>query len=167
MDISMIVAHSKNRAIGRDGELPWHLPDDLRWFKNKTINHVIIMGRKTWDTFNGRPLPKRHHVVLSRSKDVQLPEGVHLVNTMQEALAKAKSLGEKEVFITGGQQIYEMFLPVANKLYVTEINCDVEGADAFFPDFIDKNWKSNFKTFHPIDDKHEHSFTFNIYDRID
>ncbi len=166
MTISLIVAHDKNRAIGKNNELPWHLPDDLRWFKNKTLGHTIVMGRKTFDAIGNKPLSKRRNIVITRNKEFNA-EGIGVVYGIKEALDLAREHGEDEVFIAGGQQIYEQFLPLADKLYITLVNAEIEDADAFFPDFIDHQWEINFKAFHPADEKHAYDFTFTILDRKD
>jgi len=124
-----IVAMTRDRLIGRAGSLPWHLPEDLRFFRRMTTGHAILMGRKTWDSI-GRPLPKRRNIVLSRSR-VDVPEGVDLLSRPEELDA----LGiERELFVIGGAQIYERFLPRCEELIVTLVSGDFEG-DTWFPPF--------------------------------
>lgn len=126
-DIFMIVAHSKNRVIGKAGDIPWRLRDDLRFFKEKTTGHTVVMGRKTFQSI-GKPLPGRKNVVITRDTDFRA-EGVTVVHSPKEALNTSR---QGRLFIIGGQQIYEAFLPVADVLYVTLVDAVVEG-DARFP----------------------------------
>ncbi len=128
MKISMIVAMGKNRVIGIDNKMPWHLPADLQWFKKTTLGSPIIMGRKTYDSI-GRPLPGRLNIILSRNTDLEI-EGCTVVNTLSDALDAAN--GADEVFITGGAHLYEKFLQNADCLYLTKIDAKLEG-DTFFP----------------------------------
>ena len=140
MKVSLIAAVSRNRVIGRDGRLPWHLPEDLKRFKATTLGHPIVMGRKTYESFKppaGRPLPGRTNIVMSRSpRPAGLAPEVEWVPSLDEAIARARSAahlqGELEVFIIGGAEIYRLALPRADRLYLTEIDKDVEG-DAWFP----------------------------------
>lgn len=133
MSISMIVAHDTNRAIGKDGKIPWHIPDDLKFFKTVTVGKTVVMGRKTFESMGCKPLPNRLNVVMSRNID-QLHAGIMQVHNAN----RIKELSEMgEVFIIGGSELYAQFLPHADKLYVTEISRDI-GGDTFFPP-IDEN----------------------------
>ncbi len=130
MQLKAIVAMSSNRVIGRDGDLPWHLPEDLKWFKKLTLGHPIVMGRKTMDSI-GRPLPKRRNVVVSRSLD-QAPEGYDLITDLSEIRS---ALAEHEtVFIIGGAEIFRETLPDCDEFYLTYIFAEYEG-DTFLPPF--------------------------------
>lgn len=136
MDISIIVAIAENNVIGDNNQLIWHIPEDLKRFKALTMGHHIIMGRKTWESI-GRALPGRISIVVSRNPEYLAP-GAIVVASLDDALAKAQS--DNEVFIIGGAQIYEQALPLANKLYLTQVHKAFEG-DVSFPK-IDKNlWK--------------------------
>lgn len=136
MDISIIVAIAENNVIGDNNQLIWHIPEDLKRFKALTMGHHIIMGRKTWESI-GRALPGRISIVISRNPNYLAP-GAIVVTSLEDALAKAQS--DNEVFIIGGAQIYEQALPLANKLYLTQVHKAFEG-DVSFPE-IDKNiWK--------------------------
>ncbi|MFC4158905.1 dihydrofolate reductase [Chitinimonas lacunae] len=126
--ISLIAAVARNGTVGRDNAMPWHLPADLRYFKSVTSGHPVVMGRKTFDSI-GRPLPNRHNIVITRQIDWQV-EGITVVHSLEEALAAAGPADE--IFIMGGGQIYAQALPLADRLYLTEIDADFEG-DAFFP----------------------------------
>ncbi len=141
MIISLIVAVSRNGVIGMDNQLPWHLPDDLRYFKSVTMGKPLIMGRKTHESI-GRPLPGRANIVLTR--DLQwTADGVVVVNDLHAAIAAAKSACDDsnvdEVMIIGGEQIYKMTLDTAHRLYLTEVDADVEG-DAYFPAVDTQQW---------------------------
>jgi len=133
MNISMIVAMSKNRVIGKDNVMPWHLSDDLKNFKKITMGKTIIMGRRTYDSI-GKALPGRKNVILSRSlKD----KDILVFDNLENALVDVGN--EEEIFIIGGQDIYSQTINKANKLYLTTINDEIEG-DKFFPDFDNSNW---------------------------
>lgn len=133
MNISMIVAMSKNRVIGKDNVMPWHLSDDLKNFKKITIGKTIIMGRRTYDSI-GKALPGRKNVILSRNlKD----KDILVFDNLENALVNVGN--EEEIFIIGGQDIYSQTINKANKLYLTTINDEIEG-DKFFPDFDNSNW---------------------------
>jgi dihydrofolate reductase len=133
MNISMIVAMSKNRVIGKDNVMPWHLSDDLKNFKKITMGKTIIMGRRTYDSI-GKALPGRKNVILSRNlKD----KDILVFDNLENALVNVGN--EEEIFIIGGQDIYSQTINKANKLYLTTINDDIEG-DKFFPHFDNSNW---------------------------
>ena len=136
--ISLIVAMSQNGVIGKEGKLPWHLPEDLKHFKELTMGHPIIMGRKTFESLPKKPLPGRKNIVLTRSSDFKAPEGVEVVCN-QEELFKLSSF-QNEFFVIGGAEIYKIFEPYIQCLYITLIEKDVEG-DTYFP----FNWNDNFK----------------------
>lgn len=127
--ISLIAACAKNRVIGKDGSIPWRIPEELRYFHDVTMGGAVIMGRKTYESI-GRPLQGRLNIVISRSKVIE-DENVITVPSAEEALKAAEG---KEVFICGGQSVYEEMLPLAERLYITEIELEPEG-DAFFPEF--------------------------------
>lgn len=137
MILSAIAATSANRVIGKNGDLPWRIPEDFKFFKDKTMGHIMLMGRKTFESLpNGRPLPGRLHVVISRRKDYH-PEGAHVFGTIDEAVAFCRTQTQKwgdEVFIIGGGEIFKEMLPVTDRIYLTEIHQNFEG-DAFFPEF--------------------------------
>ncbi|MFT7387306.1 MAG: dihydrofolate reductase [Candidatus Endobugula sp.] len=140
--LSIIVAMDNNRAIGKDNQLLWHLPEDLQYFKRTTMGKPIVMGRKTFESI-GRPLPGRLNIVITRQQDWQ-HNGVKVVHTIKDALrlAEAQSLidGINEVMVIGGAEIYKTALPQANKLYVTRVDAQVVG-DAFFPEIDENIWQ--------------------------
>ncbi len=161
MILKAIVAHGQNRVIGKDNDLIWHLPDDLKHFKNHTAGKTIIMGRKTWDSLGGRPLPKRRHIVISRNPDFSA-QGCESVQSLEAALALVQE--EAEAFIVGGAQIYELSLPYLDQLEITVVNAALEG-DAFFPDWDKGNYELATSEYHPVDENHEYSFTFETWKR--
>ena len=164
MKISMIAAMGNNRVIGLNNTMPWHLPADLKWFKNTTFGCPIIMGRKTYDSI-GFPLPGRLNIILSRNKKLKI-KGCNVVNSLEEALqlAKQEDNPSQEIFITGGAHLYNKFLNDADRLYLTLIEEDFEG-DTFFPDYTQLNWHEVDKITHPADDKNPYSYTFITLDR--
>lgn len=131
-----IAAMAENRAIGRDNDLPWDLPEDLRWFMKKTKGHCIVMGRKTWDSFP-KPLPKRMHYVISRSMDHSEHECVKVLPSL-EAFREEETPDDKEIWIIGGGMIYELALPYCSDLWLTRVHMTVPDAHVFFPAFEDK-----------------------------
>lgn len=139
--IAMIAAVAENGAIGKDNKMPWHIPADLQYFKQNTLEKPCIMGRKTYESiidFLGKPLPERDNIVISRSHPDSLPQRVFFTDCPENALEKA--FGHKEVMVIGGAQIYDLFLPFTNRLYLTEIEASFT-ADAFFPEFDKSEWK--------------------------
>lgn len=156
----------KNNVIGKDGDIPWHLPDDFKYFKKTTLNHHIIMGRKCFESI-GRPLPKRTNVILTRNP-FYLVSNCLVVPSLEEALAVAKDNGDEEAFICGGGQIYALAMDLCDKLYITEIDMEVPGkkeALIRFPE-VDKDiWKLVWEEQHPKDERHEHTFTFRQFER--
>lgn len=136
MKISLIVAMSKNRVIGRDNKMPWHLSADLKRFRAITMNSPILMGRKTFESI-GKPLDGRTNLILSKNINYQ-PQGCLVFQSLESALNEAKKYGE-EIFIIGGATLYEIALPLANRLYLTDIQAEFEG-DTLFPEFDVNEW---------------------------
>ena len=137
--ISLIVAMTPQCVIGRDGDLPWHLPADLKRFKAITMDKPIVMGRKTYESI-GRPLPGRHNIVVTRSKDYQ-PDGVSAVHSLAQALQVAGDA--PEIMVIGGAQLYEAALPLAHRLYITVVEKEFTG-DTYFPELDWSQW-------HPVE----------------
>ncbi|HEY0770403.1 MAG TPA: dihydrofolate reductase [Sphingobacteriaceae bacterium] len=166
MILSMIAAVARNLTIGKDNDLPWKLPDDMKFFMNTTKGHFVIMGRKNYDSLHEKfkPLPNRTNIVVTRQRDFKAP-GCMVTHNVNDAIAIAKNANEKETFIIGGAEIYKLALPEADRLYLTEIEADVEG-DTFFPAFSKQEWKETSRNHHPADEKHKFAFDFVVYDRI-
>lgn len=158
--ISLIAAVAENGVIGSQNALPWHLPDDLRKFRAITTGHTIISGRKNYESI-GKPLPHRRNIVVSRQRDYEAP-GCDVVHSLDEALAAAAS--ETEVFVIGGAEIYRQALPLASRLYLTEIHASVAG-DTRFPTFERAEWQETAREFHAADARHAHAFSFVILER--
>jgi dihydrofolate reductase len=135
--ISMIVARSRNHVIGRDNQMPWKISADLQFFKRVTMGHPVIMGRKTWESI-GRPLPGRRNIVVSRNADYA-PTGAELASSLDEALTRLAE--SPRVFVIGGEQLFKQAFDKADRLYVTEIDIDVEGGDTFFEIPHTSDWK--------------------------
>ena len=165
MIISMIAAMGKNRVIGRDNDLPWHLPDDFKYFQQTTKGHHIIMGRKNWESLphNFKPLPERTNLVITRQQGYQA-DGGQVIHTLEEALEIPKKSNEEEAFIIGGGEIYRMGLPFADRIYLTEINGSFEGS-VTFPEFSKEEWIETSRVHHSKDDRHNFSFDFVIYEK--
>ena len=159
MSISLIVAASENNVIGRDGDLPWHLPADLRFFKETTMGHVVIMGRRTWDSFDGA-LPGRRNVVLTRNRDLVL-DGADVVSTLDDALQLADG---QESFIAGGGELYRMAMPMAERILMTRVHMNVEG-DTTFPEIDPATWVRTEARMQDVDDRHAAACTFETWMR--
>jgi dihydrofolate reductase len=160
MTVTMVAAIGENNAIGKDNDLLWYLPKDLRHFKTITNGHTVIMGRKTFDSV-GKPLPNRRNIIITRNTDLQI-EGTEVVHTIEDALELAKEDGE--VFIIGGEEIYKIAMKHTDKIYLTVVHESFE-ADAFFPE-IDKNlWVETASEKHLPDEKNNLSFTFSTLER--
>ncbi len=162
MRLSLLVAADEQGGIGLGNGLPWHLPDDLKRFKQLTMGHHIIMGRKTYETIR-RPLPGRTMIVISRSRDYQAP-GCLVVQTLSQALELARRAGESEAFIIGGAQIFALALPQAERIYLTRVHTAAP-ADVRFPEMDFSAWRCVQTEAHPDDDRHALAFTFEIWDR--
>jgi dihydrofolate reductase len=160
-ELTIIAAVGENDAIGMNNELIWHLSDDLKHFKNLTKDHCMIMGRKTFESFP-KPLPNRTHIVITRQQNYKVPEGVIVVQTIEDALDAAKD--DKQPFVIGGGEIYNLAIPLAHKIELTRVHASFE-ADTFFPKIDKTIWKEVNKTFHEKDDKHDYPFSFITYTR--
>jgi dihydrofolate reductase len=161
------VARSRNGVIGRAGGLPWRLRSDLQMFKALTMGKPIIMGRKTWDSLPKKPLPGRMNLVLSRDLTFEV-EGGLLCETLSEALnigrEQAMDDGVDEVCAIGGAAVFEMALPKARRIYLTEVEAEVEG-DVLFPPFDESEWREVRREHHPAGDQDDHAFTFRVLER--
>ncbi|KAF0802339.1 dihydrofolate reductase, partial [Alcanivorax xiamenensis] len=163
--VAMIVAMARNRVIGRDNKLPWYLPNDLKYFKRTTLGKPVVMGRLTWESL-GRPLPGRTNIVISRDPDYQA-EGGRVVADLDQALELAESVafidGQDEVMILGGAQIYALALPRADRLYITEVQADVEG-DAWFPRWDRSEWVERGRESFKAEGPNPYDYDFVVFD---
>lgn len=165
MIISMIAAMGSNRVIGKDNDIPWHLPDDFKYFKDTTKGHHVIMGRKNWESLPAtfQPLPNRTNIVITRQSDYAA-KGGQVVKSLENALEIARQNDEPEAFIIGGGEIYRMGLEFADKIYLTEIDGEFEG-QVTFPEIDQSIWQEISREHHPIDERHKYSFDFVVYSR--
>ena len=159
--LSMIVAHANNRVIGKNNDMPWHLPADLAYFKKTTLGKPIIMGRKTYQSI-GRPLPGRKNIVISRDDNFQA-EGVEVVNSVDAALALV--VDSAEVMVIGGGAIYQHCLAAAQRLYITHINADIDG-DTHFPEYDLTVWQKVASDIRPSDKKNLYQLDFSVYEKV-
>ena len=168
MTISIIVAIAKNNAIGKNNDLLWHLPNDMKFFKETTEEHCIITGRKNYFSIpeKYRPLRNRINIVVTRQEDLKLEEGVIVCNTIEEAIEVARSKSEQEeVFIIGGGEIYKQSLKLTDKLYITEVDTLFEDADTFFPIIDNTEWKETSRKHFEKNKKHSFDYDFVVYER--
>ncbi len=165
MKISLVAAVAQNGVIGKNNDLPWHLPDDMRFFIQTTKGHCVILGRKNYESLPAKfkPLPDRTNIVVTRQTRFDAP-GCIVVHSMDEALDVAREKEEQEVMVIGGSDIYAIALPFADRLYLTEIQADVEG-DVRFPQYDKKDWDEISRVHHEKDDRHKYAFDFVIYER--
>jgi dihydrofolate reductase len=157
--LTIIAAASENNALGKDNQLVWHLPDDFKRFKSLTSGHFIVMGRKTFESFP-KPLPNRTHIIITRQKNYEVPEGCFVASSLQKAIALCPK--EEEVFIIGGGEIYKQSIEIADKIDLTRVHTTIE-ADTFFPEIDETKWELVFEKFHTKDEKHDYDFTFLTY----
>jgi dihydrofolate reductase len=160
--LSILVAMDKNHIIGKDNQLPWHLPEDLAYFKRMTMGHTIIMGRKTFESI-GKPLPGRKNIVVTRNNDYH-PCGcevIHSLNMIQELSRK-----EDEIFLIGGAELFKETLAIADRLYITKIEASFDG-DTFFPEFVYSDWKLISKEKGLNNAKNPYDYYFSVYVRTD
>lgn len=158
-EVVLVAAIDRNRAIGKNGDLPWRLRDDLKAFKELTLGAPVLMGRKTWDSI-GRPLPGRQNVVLSRSESFEAP-GADVVTSPETAL---EVVGDAPtLYIIGGGAIYEAFLPFADTLVLTRVDTEVDGADAWFPEWDAEAFEVIREVPFPADDRNEHAFVIETH----
>jgi dihydrofolate reductase len=159
--ISIIVAMAKNRVIGANGAIPWHLPEELKRFKNLTMGHHIVMGRKTWESI-GRVLPGRETVVVTRQKDYQVP-GATVVHSLPDAIAASGE--DKQIFVIGGAALFAEALPHAGRLYLTTVDVEVPG-DTYMPEFDLSRWREITSESVAADARNQHAFQLKTYERI-
>lgn len=163
MKISMAVAVSENHVIGKNGQMPWHLPEDLKFFKNITMGKPVVMGRNTWNAI-GRLLPGRTNIVLSSTLRQQVP-GLVVLPSWQEARSFLEKEGCPAVFVIGGGKVYAELLSVTDEVYLTRVHMRIEDGDAFFPPLDPKEWALKWEEEHGPDEKHAYGFTFQRWER--
>ncbi|HEX7037377.1 MAG TPA: dihydrofolate reductase [Pseudomonadales bacterium] len=163
MKVSLIWAMARNGVIGRGGGLPWRLPREMKHFMTTTRDHPVIMGRRTFESMDGKPLPRRHNIVVSRNRDYRA-EGVVVVGDLAAALAEAEATGADEAFVIGGAELYRSALERADRLYVTVIDAELEG-DTVFPELDWSGWREVARVPHPADDENPYPFTIFRYER--
>ncbi len=162
MVVSAIVATAKNNVIGKDNGIPWYLPADLKYFKRTTLGHHIIMGRKSFESI-GRPLPKRTNIIVTRDP-FYMASGCIVVHSIEEGLKIAKENKEEEAFIIGGGQVYKQSFPLLEKLYLTEVDLEVEG-EIYFPPVNEEEWEEVKREAHLPDEKNKCAYVFRVLER--
>jgi dihydrofolate reductase len=164
MKISLIVAASTNNVIGKNNELPWKLPNDMKFFKNTTWGMPVIMGRKTFESLNNKqPLPGRINIVLTKQKNWKA-EGAIKTDSIKDALFVAKDAETNEIFFIGGAEIFKEILPKADRIYLTRVHSNLEG-DVYFPAMDEKKWELKFRKDCHKDERHEYDYTFETWDK--
>ena len=166
MILSFIVAVSDNNAIGRNNQLPWHLPEDLKFFKRTTMGKPVVMGRKTYESL-GRPLPGRLNIVLTSRRDFEVADGVLLYDNIEAAIERLQQEPVEEAFIIGGGKVFETTLPLVDRMYITRVHTTVTDADAFFPSIDHTHWKLVWEEKHIADAQHKYDFSFEQYERVE
>ncbi|BAV08424.1 dihydrofolate reductase [Filimonas lacunae] len=164
MKISLIVAAATDNAIGKNNQLLWHLPNDLKFFKNMTWGMPVVMGRKTFEALSGQPLPGRLNIIVTRQQGWQ-QDKVVVVNNVKDALFLAQENKYAEVLISGGGEIYKETINEADKIYLTRVHATFEGADAFFPEVDKQKWHLTSHQDFLADDKHAYDYSFQVWER--
>jgi len=162
MILSSVVAASTNNIIGKDNQLLWRLPNDMKFFKNTTWGMPVVMGRKTFESL-GKPLTGRTNIVITRKKD-WTPEGVKVVSNLDEAMAAAADADAKEAFIIGGGEIYKQTMPLVHRIYITRVHAILQG-DTSFPDIDEKEWELLSQLDFKADEKHKYDYCFQVWQR--
>lgn len=162
MVISQIVAVSENNVIGKDNALPWHMPDDSAYFREKTWGHHIVTGRRNYEA-EGKALPGRTNIVLTRNKEYEIPDG-KVVHTLDKAIRIARDAGENELFIVGGEEIYRMAMDTTDRIYLTRIHAVVEG-DTYYPPLDSETWKEVSRDARKKDERNPYDYDFIVYER--
>ncbi len=160
--ISIIAAIGKNNELGKGNTLLWHMPADMKFFRETTKGHAVIMGRKTFESLKG-PLPKRQNIIITRDTKYK-KEGIEVAHSLAQALGKAK--GDDEVFIIGGAEIYNQAMDYADRLYITHIAATDKKADTFFPEIIPIVWNETSHEIHKKDSENPFNYTFSIYEKF-
>ena len=165
MIISLLVAAAENNVIGKDNKLLWHLPNDLKYFKNTTWGMPIIMGRKTFESLHSKALTGRINIIMTSHKRLKSERGeINLASGVKDAIDKAKRTDCKEVFVIGGGEIFETFMKKADKIYITRVHTELDG-DTFFPKINKKEWKMSSAKPFPADEQHQFAYEFQVWER--
>ena len=160
--VSLIVAAAENNTIGKNNQLLWHLPNDLKFFKNTTWGMAVIMGRKTFEAVN-KPLPGRFNIVITRQADWKA-EGTIAATDLNDALQKAKETNCNEIFVIGGGEIYKQSMEIADKIYITRVHASFD-ADTFFPEINESKWQLIANQDFGVDEKHKYAYSFQTWTR--
>jgi dihydrofolate reductase len=159
--LTLVAAVARNGIIGQDNGLPWHLPTDLRFFKQTTMGKPLLMGRHTWESI-GRPLPGRQMIVLTCNPHYR-PAGCTVAHSLLEGLAAARDV--PEIMVIGGEKLFQQTLPLAQRMYLTQVDAEVPG-DTYFPDWNQAEWRLAWEEAHPADDQHAWPFRFQRWERL-
>lgn len=164
MIVSLIAALTRNRVIGIKNDLPWRLPDDMKYFFQTTKGHTVIMGRKNYDSLpeKFRPLPNRKNIVVTRQENFNAP-GCTVVNSLEKGIELAKETNEEEVFNIGGAELFALGMPHTQRIYLTEIQTELPG-DTYFPEVNKSDWQEISRRHHPADERHAYAFDFVVYE---
>jgi len=166
MILTLVAAASENNVIGMKNKLVWNLPNDTRFFKNTTWGMPVIMGRKTFESLENKPLNGRFNIVITNHPESLQPKGaIKTAGSLEEAIQIAGTTDAKEAFIVGGGKVYAASLPMADKIVLTRVHTNVEG-DAFFPAFSEKEWRLFSNIDFAADDKHQYAYSFQVWERI-
>lgn len=160
--LSHIVAASENNVIGSHGDMPWHLPNDFKYFKNKTWGMPVIMGRKSYEALK-ESLPGRTNIVITKKTDFH-PKGAFVLNNIEGAIEKAKESDAKEIFIIGGGEIFKQTIGIVSRIYLTRVHATLEG-DTYYPDIEKDLWKLVSEQSFPADDKNNYPYTFEVWEK--
>ncbi|MCX6722220.1 MAG: type 3 dihydrofolate reductase [Candidatus Staskawiczbacteria bacterium] len=160
--ISMIAAVAENRVIGNKNTIPWHMPADFKYFKETTLGKTIVMGLNTFNSIGGKPLPGRKHIILNNDPKFVAPQDCQVAHSIEEVVEMVKDL--PEAMICGGASVYKQFLPLAKKLYITEVHAKPEG-DTYFPEINPAEWKEVKRTDFKADEKNKYDYSFIILER--
>lgn len=160
LKITFIVAATENNVIGKGNKMPWHLPNDLKYFKKNTLEHSVVMGRKTFESL-GKPLPDRRNIILTRDITAK-SDDIDIANSFQEVLNYCRD--EREIFIIGGGEIFKQTLPFADKILLTRLHTTIDG-DAYFPELPENEWTLESEDKHEKDEKHAFDYSFQVYVR--
>lgn len=163
MIISLLVAASENNVIGVNNDLPWKLPDDMKFFKNMTWAMPIVMGRKTFESMGGKALPGRTNIIITRQKDFKRDK-VTVVTSWNDAVFVAQETDAKELFVIGGGEIFKETIDKADRIYITRVHTKLDG-DVFFPEIDRSKWHLKSEREHAADEKHQYSFTFQTWEK--